>query len=146
MDPLRAGRRVGLGQLCVPDLAVSRAALLADEPHRPHADSDAYGRVPAFHLTFCFSAVFGTASAFAPTFGWLCFALFCLGTGVGGSMPTDGTLCVPSLALSCSTRSSADSLPRRFLENTPKTKHYLLTALSVLCVRSRRCRARGAPR
>ncbi|TNY22866.1 major facilitator superfamily domain-containing protein [Rhodotorula diobovata] len=72
--------------------------------------SDAHGRVPAFNLTICFTAVFGTASAFAPTFGWLCFALFCLGTGVGGSMPTDGTL---------------------FLENTPKTKHYLLTALSV---------------
>ncbi|BGP42491.1 hypothetical protein JCM10449v2_006496 [Rhodotorula kratochvilovae] len=72
--------------------------------------SDAYGRVPAFNLTICFTAVFGLASAFAPSFGWLCAALFCLGTGVGGSMPTDGTL---------------------FLENTPKTKHYLLTALSV---------------
>ncbi|GAA5828757.1 hypothetical protein JCM3770_004695, partial [Rhodotorula araucariae] len=72
--------------------------------------SDAFGRVPAFNLTICFTAVFGIASAFAPSFGWLCTALFCLGTGVGGSMPTDGTL---------------------FLENTPKTKHYLLTALSV---------------
>ncbi|GAA5995852.1 uncharacterized protein JCM10292_004787 [Rhodotorula paludigena] len=72
--------------------------------------SDAFGRVPAFNLTICVTSVFGIGSAFAPSFGWLCFALFCMGTGVGGSMPTDGTL---------------------FLENTPKTKHYLLTALSV---------------
>lgn len=40
----------------------------------------------------------------------LCLTLFLLGTGVGGSMPTDGTL---------------------FLENLPKRKQYLLTALSV---------------
>ncbi|GAA6041511.1 hypothetical protein JCM8097_001915 [Rhodosporidiobolus ruineniae] len=72
--------------------------------------SDAKGRVPAFNLTLLLTAVFGLASAFAPSFGWLCFALFLLGTGVGGSMPTDGTL---------------------FIENLPKTSHYLLTALSV---------------
>ncbi|GAA6007178.1 hypothetical protein JCM10207_001534 [Rhodosporidiobolus poonsookiae] len=72
--------------------------------------SDARGRLPAFNLTLCLTAIFGLASAFAPSFGWLCFALFLLGTGVGGSMPTDGTL---------------------FLENIPKTSHFLLTGLSV---------------
>ncbi|GAA5990038.1 hypothetical protein JCM11641_001483 [Rhodosporidiobolus odoratus] len=72
--------------------------------------SDAYGRLPAFNLTLLLTAIFGVASAFAPSFGWLCFALFLLGTGVGGSMPTDGTL---------------------FLENIPKTSHFLLTGLSV---------------
>ncbi|BGP56209.1 hypothetical protein JCM8202_002100 [Rhodotorula sphaerocarpa] len=72
--------------------------------------SDAKGRVYAFNLTLAITAVFATAAAFAPSFGWLCFALFWVGTGVGGSMPTDGTL---------------------FLENVPKTQHYLLTALSV---------------
>ncbi|GAA5866253.1 hypothetical protein JCM1840_004056 [Sporobolomyces johnsonii] len=72
--------------------------------------SDARGRVAAFNLTLLLTSVFGLASAFAPNFGTLCFALFWLGTGVGGSMPTDGTL---------------------FLENVPKTRHYLLTALSV---------------
>ncbi|GAA5953174.1 hypothetical protein JCM3765_007432 [Sporobolomyces pararoseus] len=72
--------------------------------------SDARGRLPAFNLTLFFTAVFGLASAFSPNFPTLCLSLFCLGTGVGGSMPTDGTL---------------------FLENIPKTSHYLLTALSV---------------
>ncbi|BGP19080.1 hypothetical protein JCM10213v2_007167 [Rhodosporidiobolus nylandii] len=72
--------------------------------------SDARGRLPAFNLTLLLASVFGLASAFAPSFGWLCFALFLLGTGVGGSMPTDGTL---------------------FLENIPKTSHFLLTGLSV---------------
>ncbi|BGP00472.1 hypothetical protein NBRC10513v2_006274 [Rhodotorula toruloides] len=72
--------------------------------------SDAKGRVPAFNLTLCVTAVFSMAAAFAPSFGMLCLALFLLGTGVGGSMPTDGTL---------------------FLENVPRSSHYLLTALSV---------------
>ncbi|KWU45077.1 MFS general substrate transporter [Rhodotorula sp. JG-1b] len=72
--------------------------------------SDAKGRVPAFNLTLAITAVFAAAAAFAPSFGWLCCALFWVGTGIGGSMPTDGTL---------------------FLENVPKTRHYLLTALSV---------------
>ncbi|GAA5862448.1 hypothetical protein JCM3774_002521 [Rhodotorula dairenensis] len=72
--------------------------------------SDAKGRVPAFNLTLAITAVFAGAAAFAPSFAWLCFALFWVGTGIGGSMPTDGTL---------------------FLENVPKTRHYLLTALSV---------------
>jgi len=54
--------------------------------------SDARGRLPAFNLTLLLTAVFGIASAFAPNFWTLCLALFFLGTGVGGSMPTDGTL------------------------------------------------------
>lgn len=40
----------------------------------------------------------------------LCVCFFGLGLGVGGSMPTDGTV---------------------FLENLPEEHHYLLTALSV---------------
>jgi hypothetical protein len=54
--------------------------------------SDAKGRLPAFNLTLFVTAVFGIASAFSPNFPTLCLSLFCLGTGVGGSMPTDGTL------------------------------------------------------
>lgn len=54
--------------------------------------SDVLGRAPAFNLTLLVTSVFGFAAALAPTFGWLCLALFGLGTGVGGSMPTDGTL------------------------------------------------------
>ncbi|KAM0786773.1 hypothetical protein ACM66B_002208 [Microbotryomycetes sp. NB124-2] len=71
--------------------------------------SDAQGRTPAFNFTLLLTSLFGIASSFAPSFHWLCFALFWLGTGVGGSMPTDGTL---------------------FLENVPRSSHYLLTALS----------------
>ncbi|KDE04406.1 hypothetical protein MVLG_05196 [Microbotryum lychnidis-dioicae p1A1 Lamole] len=71
--------------------------------------SDTKGRRPAFHFTLLLTSAFGLAAALAPSFTWLCFALFWLGTGVGGSMPTDGTL---------------------FLENSPPSHHYLLTALS----------------
>lgn len=72
-------------------------------------DSDTNGRTRPFQLTLLLTSIFGTCSAFAPSFSMLCFSLFGLGVGVGGSMPTDGTL---------------------FLENIPRTHHYLLTALS----------------
>jgi MFS family permease len=72
--------------------------------------SDSYGRVPAFNGTLALAAVFGGLAGFAPSFSWLCVAFFFLGIGVGGSMPTDGTL---------------------FLENVAVRHHYLLTALSV---------------
>ncbi|KAG0140322.1 hypothetical protein CROQUDRAFT_53447 [Cronartium quercuum f. sp. fusiforme G11] len=71
--------------------------------------SDSYGRRHPFNGTLLMTAVFGLLAGFAPSFEILSFLLFCLGIGVGGSMPTDGTL---------------------FLENIPKTRHYLLTALS----------------
>ncbi|CEH18791.1 Synaptic vesicle transporter SV2 (major facilitator superfamily) [Ceraceosorus bombacis] len=74
------------------------------------AFSDSYGRRPAFNLTLLLSTVFGLLASVAPSFPLLCSSLFVLGTGVGGSMPTDGTL---------------------FLENLPRDKRYLLTALSV---------------
>lgn len=82
---------MGLGQLCVQQAPPQ--AVPADSCSFA-ADSDAKGRVPAFNLTLCVTGVFGMAAAFAPSFGTLCLALFLLGTGVGGSMPTDGTLCV----------------------------------------------------
>ncbi|KDN52949.1 MFS general substrate transporter [Tilletiaria anomala UBC 951] len=72
--------------------------------------SDSYGRKDAFNGTLFVTAIFGCLSSFATSFPMLCFLTFLLGTGVGGSMPTDGTL---------------------FLENLPKSKQYLLTALSV---------------
>lgn len=72
--------------------------------------SDLLGRSTAFNLTLCFTAIFGLAASYAPTFSMLCIALFFLGTSVGGSMPTDGTL---------------------LLEHMPKGKQYMVTALSV---------------
>lgn len=72
--------------------------------------ADAYGRRGPFNGTLFMTAIFGLLTGFAPSFSWLCLSLFGLGMGVGGSMPTDGTL---------------------FLENIPKTRHYLLTSLSV---------------
>ncbi len=74
------------------------------------ADSDSFGRKNAFNGTLFVTAIFGCASSFATSFPMLCLLCFLLGTGVGGSMPTDGTL---------------------FLENLPRSKQYLLTALSV---------------
>ncbi|KAF8580134.1 MFS general substrate transporter [Ramaria rubella] len=72
--------------------------------------SDLMGRSTAFNATLFFTAVFGVLAGFAPNFFWLCVALFFLGSAVGGSMPTDGTL---------------------LLEHMPNGKQYLLTALSV---------------
>ncbi|KAK8846568.1 hypothetical protein IAR55_005654 [Kwoniella newhampshirensis] len=72
--------------------------------------SDLLGRALPFNSTLFLTAVFGIAASFSPNFGVLCFWMFCLGSAVGGSMPTDGTL---------------------FLENLPHSKQYLLTLLSV---------------
>ncbi|KDQ62758.1 hypothetical protein JAAARDRAFT_149872 [Jaapia argillacea MUCL 33604] len=72
--------------------------------------SDLIGRSAAFNLTLCFTALFGLLASYVNTFTGLCVVLFLLGSAVGGSMPTDGTL---------------------ILEYIPKGKHYLVTALSV---------------
>jgi MFS family permease len=76
----------------------------------PSSDSDSFGRVRAFNGTLLLTAFFGISACFANSFAVLCCCFFGLGLGVGGSMPTDGTL---------------------FLENLPNEYHYLLTALSV---------------
>ncbi|KAF8953239.1 major facilitator superfamily domain-containing protein [Flammula alnicola] len=72
--------------------------------------SDVMGRSTAFNATLFFTAVFGLLASFANSFSTLCIALFFLGSSVGGSMPTDGTL---------------------LLEHMPKEKQYLVTALSI---------------
>ncbi|KDR82970.1 hypothetical protein GALMADRAFT_238679 [Galerina marginata CBS 339.88] len=72
--------------------------------------SDVVGRSAAFNGTLFFTAVFGLLASFANSFSTLCIALFFLGSSVGGSMPTDGTL---------------------LLEHMPQEKQYLVTALSV---------------
>lgn len=72
--------------------------------------SDLLGRIAAFNATLFFTAIFGIVASFAQSFLTLCFCLFLLGSAVGGSMPTDGTL---------------------LLEHMPKSKQYLVTALSV---------------
>ncbi|KIJ17575.1 hypothetical protein PAXINDRAFT_175426 [Paxillus involutus ATCC 200175] len=72
--------------------------------------SDLVGRSAAFNATLFFTAVFGMLASFAQSFWMLCAVLFFLGSAVGGSMPTDGTL---------------------LLEHMPKGKQYLVTALSV---------------
>ncbi|OSC97208.1 MFS general substrate transporter [Trametes coccinea BRFM310] len=72
--------------------------------------SDLMGRTTAFNATLFLTAIFGIFASFANSFVWLCISLFFLGSSVGGSMPTDGTL---------------------LLEHMPKGKQYLVTALSV---------------
>ncbi|KAH7885489.1 major facilitator superfamily domain-containing protein [Phlebopus sp. FC_14] len=72
--------------------------------------SDLMGRITAFNATLFFTSLFGILAAFAHSFSTLCVLLFLLGSAVGGSMPTDGTL---------------------LLEHMPKGKQYLVTALSV---------------
>lgn len=74
------------------------------------ACSDLIGRKAAFNATLFLTSVFGVLASFANTFVLLCVALFFLGSAVGGSMPTDGTL---------------------LLEHMPNGKQYLVTALSV---------------
>ncbi|CAL1712613.1 unnamed protein product [Somion occarium] len=72
--------------------------------------SDLMGRTTAFNATLFLTSLFGVLASFANTFPLLCLALFFLGSAVGGSMPTDGTL---------------------LLEHMPNGKQYLVTALSV---------------
>ncbi|PWZ02822.1 MFS general substrate transporter [Testicularia cyperi] len=72
--------------------------------------SDTYGRRAAFNITLLVTAVFGSLSALASSFGILCILLFAVGTGVGGSMPTDSS---------------------NLVENLPVRKHSYVTALSV---------------
>lgn len=72
--------------------------------------SDSFGRVGAFKGTLLLTSIFGILAGFSTSFTMLCFSFFGLGLGVGGSMPTDGTI---------------------FLENLPEEYHYLLTGLSV---------------
>ncbi|WVR04249.1 hypothetical protein IAU60_001249 [Kwoniella sp. DSM 27419] len=72
--------------------------------------SDILGRALPFNSTLFLTAIFGIGASFSPSFTILCVWMFFLGSAVGGSMPTDGTL---------------------FLENLPHSKQYLLTLLSV---------------
>ncbi|KAJ7464707.1 MFS general substrate transporter [Mycena galericulata] len=72
--------------------------------------SDLLGRSTAFNATLFFTALFGTLASFSWSFPSLCLLLFLLGSAVGGSMPTDGTL---------------------LLEHMPQPKLYLVTALSL---------------
>ncbi|KAL1729666.1 major facilitator superfamily domain-containing protein [Schizophyllum commune] len=72
--------------------------------------SDLFGRSTAFNATLFFTALFGILASLAGSFTQLCIVLFFLGSSVGGSMPTDGTL---------------------LLEHMPDGKQYLVTALSV---------------
>ncbi|WVQ75341.1 hypothetical protein IAR50_004960 [Cryptococcus sp. DSM 104548] len=72
--------------------------------------SDILGRALPFNSTLFLTGFFGVCASFSPNFTILCIWMFWLGSAVGGSMPTDGTL---------------------FLENLPHSKQYLLTLLSV---------------
>ncbi|KZT44614.1 MFS general substrate transporter [Sistotremastrum suecicum HHB10207 ss-3] len=72
--------------------------------------SDLLGRITAFNGTLFLTSLFGLVCSLAGSFNWLCISLFLLGSAVGGSMPTDGTL---------------------ISEHMPRGKQYLVTALSV---------------
>ncbi|KAF7339216.1 MFS general substrate transporter [Mycena venus] len=54
--------------------------------------SDLLGRSTAFKATPFFTALFGILASFSYDYTSLCFLTFLLGTAVGGSLPTDGTL------------------------------------------------------
>lgn len=72
--------------------------------------SDMLGRRIAFNATLLITSVFGILTSFAPSWGFVCFLLACLGFGVGGNLPVDGAL---------------------FLEFLPDASSSLLTLLSV---------------
>ncbi|KAJ7250028.1 major facilitator superfamily domain-containing protein [Mycena haematopus] len=72
--------------------------------------SDLIGRSTAFNATLFFTALFGVLASFSYSYTSLCVLLFFLGTAVGGSMPTDGTL---------------------LLEHMPQHKLHLVTGLSL---------------
>ena len=68
------------------------------------------GRRIAFNVTLLITSIFGIASAYASTWGDVCFMFAALGFGVGGNLPVDGAL---------------------FLEFLPDASSSLLTLLSV---------------
>jgi MFS family permease len=72
--------------------------------------SDILGRRLAFNVTLLITSIFGTASAWAPSWGGVCLMYAALGFGVGGNLPVDGAL---------------------FLEFLPDASSSLLTLLSV---------------
>jgi MFS family permease len=72
--------------------------------------SDIMGRRIAFNVTLLIASVFGTASAWASSWGSVCLLYAALGFGVGGNLPVDGAL---------------------FLEFLPDASSSLLTLLSV---------------
>ncbi|AEO62450.1 uncharacterized protein THITE_2106628 [Thermothielavioides terrestris NRRL 8126] len=72
--------------------------------------SDIMGRRIAFNLTLLITSVFGTAAAWASSWGGVCLMYAALGFGVGGNLPVDGAL---------------------FLEFLPDASSSLLTLLSV---------------
>ncbi|KAG9251272.1 major facilitator superfamily domain-containing protein [Emericellopsis atlantica] len=72
--------------------------------------SDYTGRRIPFNTTLLIAAIFGMASAFTQSWAGVCFTYAALGSGVGGSLPVDGSL---------------------FLEFLPDANSSLLTMLSV---------------
>ncbi|BEJ15703.1 hypothetical protein CspHIS471_0503080 [Cutaneotrichosporon sp. HIS471] len=72
--------------------------------------ADIIGRRTAWNATLFVGAVFGVAAGGANNFITFCSLLACIGFGVGGNLPVDGTM---------------------FLEFLPGTHQYLLTLLSV---------------
>jgi MFS family permease len=72
--------------------------------------ADILGRRIAFNLTLLITSIFGILSAYAPTWGTVCFLYAALGFGVGGNLPVDGAL---------------------FLEFLPDASSSLLTLLSI---------------
>ncbi len=60
--------------------------------------SDIAGRTLPFNATLFLTAVSGIMASYAPTFAILCMWMFLLGSAVGGSMPTDGTLFLGGLS------------------------------------------------
>ncbi|KAG5926299.1 hypothetical protein E4U42_003446 [Claviceps africana] len=72
--------------------------------------SDFFGRRIPFNFTLLITSIAGIASAYAQTWGGVCFFFAALGFGVGGSLPVDGAL---------------------FLEFLPDASSSLLTLLSV---------------
>ncbi|KAG6009055.1 hypothetical protein E4U21_003387 [Claviceps maximensis] len=72
--------------------------------------SDFFGRRIPFNFTLLITSIAGIASAYAQSWGGVCFFFAALGFGVGGSLPVDGAL---------------------FLEFLPDASSSLLTLLSV---------------
>ncbi|KAG5983574.1 hypothetical protein E4U55_007816 [Claviceps digitariae] len=72
--------------------------------------SDFFGRRIPFNFTLLITSIAGITSAYAHTWGGVCFFFAALGFGVGGSLPVDGAL---------------------FLEFLPDASSSLLTLLSV---------------
>ncbi len=82
--------------------------------------SDVIGRRIPFNATLGLTGVFGLLGSWVGSFGGLCVVMMLVGSAVGGSMPTDGTLFLGELG--CAVSMSPSKYPSEHPSHRPVTR------------------------